>query len=60
MDFLTDFMEGVQDFRVVGDPLALSMVFLNSTSLRVWLSCLGFKFLCCYVWFLQIQSHINI
>ena len=22
MDFLTDFMEGVRDFRVVGDPLA--------------------------------------
>ena len=20
MDFLTDFMEGIQDFRVVGDP----------------------------------------
>ena len=24
MDFLTDFMEGVQDFRVVGYPLATS------------------------------------
>ena len=37
------------------------MVFLDSTG--VWPSCLaktGFQFLCYYVWFLQIQSHIFI